>query len=46
MQQIANDEARSVLVKGWAASGGHLNEKKMLIAKTEKLLDQLMAGKD
>lgn len=43
VNQLADNEARSTLVKGWAARGGHLAEKKQLLEKAEKILAELMA---
>ena len=42
IQRIANEEARSALVKGWAAQGNLMPQKMDLIRKTEEILNQLV----
>ena len=46
IQEMADAEARSALVKGWAAAGGHLAEKKELIEKADAILSKLMGKSD
>lgn len=41
VEWMANEEARSVWVRGLAARGVHLKEKEQLLEETEKLLDRL-----
>ena len=43
--QMADEEARSVLVRGWAAKGGLLAAKAENLRQTEKLVNELMGNK-
>jgi len=43
VQWIANEEARSVWVQGFAARGGLMPEKIKLLDETDSVLDKLMA---
>jgi hypothetical protein len=42
VQWMADAEARSALVNGWAADGHLWPEKEKLIEESERLLDELM----
>jgi hypothetical protein len=46
INEIADLEARSAYVKGWAAQGNLMPEKERLIAQTEKILDELLGGQN
>lgn len=41
VQWMANQEAVSALVNGWAAQGGYFEAKEKLIAEAETILDKL-----
>lgn len=45
IQWMADQEASSAWVKGWAADGHLWAEKERLIGETERLLDQLLPKK-
>jgi hypothetical protein len=42
INEIADVEARSTLVRGWAAQGNLITEKERLIQRAEEILDQLI----
>jgi hypothetical protein len=42
INEIADVEARSTLVGGWAAQGNLITEKERLIQRAEEILDQLV----
>ena len=42
IQAIADEEARSALVNGWAAQGNLMPEKLRLIEEADRILDDLM----
>lgn len=42
INEIADLEARSALVGGWAAQGNMMPEKEQLIEQAERIIDQLM----
>jgi hypothetical protein len=42
VNNLADDEARSALVNGWAAQGNLIALKQKLIEEADKILDQLM----
>jgi len=44
INEIADVEARTALVRQWAAQGNLTAEKERLIQKAEEILDQLKAG--
>ena len=42
INQIADMEARTALVGGWAAQGNLIPKKERLLQKTEEILDELI----
>ena len=43
INEIADMEVRSTLVRGWAAQGNLIAERERLIQRAEEILDQLMS---
>lgn len=46
VQWIANEEARSVWINGWAAQGGLDPERTRLLDEAESILDQLSGDRN
>jgi len=42
INKLADEEARSALVNGWAAQGGLMQQKQALIRQVDELLDKLL----